>query len=122
MWLCPVRRWCGWLRSAAAKAIEADGGLGVLVNNADIAERGDDSGVIGAADVTADVMRRTFETNVFGTVRITHSILPLLQRSAAPVVVNVSSGLASLTDVTTPGTRGTPTRAWPTRPRRPRST
>jgi NAD(P)-dependent dehydrogenase (short-subunit alcohol dehydrogenase family) len=49
-------------------------------------------------------MRQTFETNVFGTVRVTHAFLPLLQRSAAPVVVNVSSGLASLTEVTTPGT------------------
>jgi NAD(P)-dependent dehydrogenase (short-subunit alcohol dehydrogenase family) len=95
---------------AAAKTIEADGGLDVLVNNAGIEERGDNNVVIGAADVTADLMRQTFETNVFGTVRVTHAFLPLLQRSAAPVVVNVSSGLASLTRVTTPGT---PTYAYP---------
>ncbi|MFI5771000.1 SDR family oxidoreductase [Streptomyces sp. NPDC051658] len=88
---------------AAAKAIEADGGLDVLVNNAGIAkEWGDDNVVIGPADVTADVMRKTFDTNVFGTVRVIHAFLPLLQRSAAPVVVNVSSGLASLTRATTP--------------------
>ena len=89
---------------AAAKAIEADGGLDVLINNAGIEERSADNLVIGPADVTADLMRQTFETNVFGTVRVTHAFLPLLQRSAAPVVVNVSSGLASLTEVTTPGT------------------
>jgi NAD(P)-dependent dehydrogenase (short-subunit alcohol dehydrogenase family) len=89
---------------AAAKAIEADGGLDVLVNNAGIEERGANNVVIGAADVTADLMRQTFETNVFGTVRVLHAFLPLLRRSAAPVVVNVSSGLASLTEVTTPGT------------------
>ncbi len=82
---------------AAAKAIEADGGLDVLVNNAAIEERGDDNAVIGPADVTADLMRKTFDTNVFGTVRMLHAFLPLLQRSAAPVVVNVSSGLGSLT-------------------------
>ncbi|MFY9808431.1 MAG: SDR family NAD(P)-dependent oxidoreductase [Pseudonocardiaceae bacterium] len=91
---------------AAVKAIEADGGLDVLINNAGIAIewRSDNNVVIGAADVTADLMRQTFETNVFATVRVLHAFLPLLQRSTAPVVVNVSSGLASLTRVTTPGT------------------
>jgi NAD(P)-dependent dehydrogenase (short-subunit alcohol dehydrogenase family) len=90
---------------AAVKVIEADGGLDVLVNNAGIqVEMGDNNVTIGAADVTADLMRQTFETNVFGTVRVLHAFLPLLQRSAFPVVVNVSSGLASLTRVTTPGT------------------
>jgi NAD(P)-dependent dehydrogenase (short-subunit alcohol dehydrogenase family) len=82
---------------AAVKTIEAGGGLDVLVNNAAIEERGDGNVVIGAADVTADLMRKTFETNVFGTVRVLHAFLPLLERSATPVVVNVSSGLGSLT-------------------------
>ena len=84
---------------AAAKAIEADGGLDVLINNAGVEERGAGNAVIGPADVTADLMRETFETNVFGTVRVLHAFLPLLARSAAPVVVNLSSGLASLTRV-----------------------
>jgi NAD(P)-dependent dehydrogenase (short-subunit alcohol dehydrogenase family) len=66
--------------------------------------------VIGAAEVTADMMRHTFETNVFGTVRVTHAFLPLLRRSAAPVVVNLSSGLASLTRVSD---AGAPTYAYP---------
>ncbi|WP_433176065.1 SDR family NAD(P)-dependent oxidoreductase [Actinoallomurus sp. CA-150999] len=96
--------------AAAAKAIEADGGLDVLVNNAGIEARGEGNTVIGAADVTADAMREVFETNVFGVVRVTHAFLPLLRRSASPVVVNVSSGLGSLTLVTTPDT---PTYAFP---------
>jgi NAD(P)-dependent dehydrogenase (short-subunit alcohol dehydrogenase family) len=95
---------------AAVKAIEAEGGLDVLINNAGIEARGDGNTVIGAADVTADMMRETFETNVFGMVRVTHAFLPLLRRSAAPVVVNVSSGLASLARVSE---AGTPTYAYP---------
>ncbi|MFG1867280.1 SDR family NAD(P)-dependent oxidoreductase [Micromonospora arborensis] len=96
--------------AAAAKAIEAAGGLDILINNAGIEERGPGNIVIGAADVTADLMRETFETNVFGTVRVTHAFLPLLRRSAAPVIVNVSSGLASLARVTD---AGTPTYTYP---------
>ena len=82
--------------AAAAATIEA---LDVLVNNAAIEERGEGNAVIGPADVTAALVRKTFDTNVFGTVRVLHAFLPLLQRSAAPVVVNVSSGLGSLTVV-----------------------
>jgi NAD(P)-dependent dehydrogenase (short-subunit alcohol dehydrogenase family) len=41
-------------------------------------------------------MRAVYETNVFGPVRVLHAFLPLLERSPAPVVVNVSSGLGSL--------------------------
>jgi NAD(P)-dependent dehydrogenase (short-subunit alcohol dehydrogenase family) len=96
--------------AAAAKTIEADGGLDVLVNNAGIETRGAGNVVPGAAEITADQMRSLFETNVFGVVRVTGAFLPLLRRSPAPVIVNVSSGLASLTRVTTPGT---PSYAYP---------
>lgn len=95
---------------AAAKTIEADGGLDVLVNNAGIEARLPDNGVPGAAEVTADQMRTVFETNVFGVVRVTHAFLPLLRRSEAPVIVNVSSGLASLAGVSDPAS---PAHAYP---------
>lgn len=95
---------------AAADEIARAGGLDVLVNNAGIEGRTADNGIIGAADVTAASMREVFETNVFGLVRVTHAFLPLLQASPSPVIVNLSSGLASLTLATTPGT---PTAAYP---------
>jgi NAD(P)-dependent dehydrogenase (short-subunit alcohol dehydrogenase family) len=92
--------------ATAAKTVEADGGLDVLVNNAGIAEEYIGAHqVIGAEDTTAELMRRTFETNVFGMVRVLHAFVPLLRRSATPVVVNVSSGLASLTRVANPNNR-----------------
>lgn len=88
--------------AAAAATVEAAGGLDVLVNNAGVEGRTDGNGIVGAADVTAQVMREVFETNVFGVVRVTHAFLPLLRRSAAPVVVNVGSGLGSLARLTDP--------------------
>ena len=101
--------------AAAAKAIEADGGLDVLVNNAGIEGRAPDGSVIGAAETTAEMMRSLFDTNVFGVVRVLHAFLPLLRRSVNPVVVNLSSGLASLSRDATPGapTYGYPGVAYP---------
>jgi NAD(P)-dependent dehydrogenase (short-subunit alcohol dehydrogenase family) len=67
---------------------------------------------IGCSDTerglaAAELMRTLFETNVFGTVRVTHAFLPLLQRSPAPVIVNLSSGLASISRTTAPAPRPT---------------
>ncbi|MGI5248052.1 SDR family NAD(P)-dependent oxidoreductase [Actinacidiphila glaucinigra] len=59
--------------AAAAEFTRREGRLDVLVNNAGAFE-----GMRGADEVTAAVMRQVFETNVFGTVRMTHAFLPLL--------------------------------------------
>ena len=88
--------------AAAAKAIESDDGLDVLVNNAGIEPRTGDGGFVPAVDVTADLARTVFEANVFGQIRMLHEFLPLLMRSAAPVVVNVSSGLSLVRDLANP--------------------
>jgi NAD(P)-dependent dehydrogenase (short-subunit alcohol dehydrogenase family) len=74
--------------AAAAKEIPA---LDVLVNNAGIAGT-----VVLPGEVTVDIMREIYETNVYGVVRSTQAFLPLLTASAAPVIVNVSSGLGSI--------------------------
>ncbi len=78
--------------AAAAAQLERDAGrLDILVNNAGVAiDDGPPSGV------SLDVLRRTYETNVFGVVRTTQALLPLLRRSPAGRIVNLSSGLGSL--------------------------
>jgi NAD(P)-dependent dehydrogenase (short-subunit alcohol dehydrogenase family) len=88
--------------AAAAKMIEVDGGLDVLVNNAGLEGRTPDNVVIGPADETAAHMQALFDANVFGMVRMLHAFLPLLQRSPAPVVVNLSSGLSKTADLANP--------------------
>lgn len=96
--------------AAAAATIGAEGGLDVLINNAGVEGRTPEGGIVGAADLTGEMARETFDTNVFGPVRVTHAFLPLLLRSARPVVVNVGSGLGSLTRLTA---EGTPTHLYP---------
>ena len=77
--------------AAAAADVEAhEGHVDVLVNNA---------GVLGshakAGDLTGDDALFVFDTNVASIVRVTHAFLPLLRRSQAPAVINVSSGMGS---------------------------
>jgi NAD(P)-dependent dehydrogenase (short-subunit alcohol dehydrogenase family) len=69
------------------------GRLDILVNNAGIA--GGFTGV--PSEATADDMREVYETNVFGVVSVTTAMLPLLRRSAAGRIVNLSSHVGSLT-------------------------
>jgi NAD(P)-dependent dehydrogenase (short-subunit alcohol dehydrogenase family) len=81
--------------AAAVEEVETTyGGLDVLVNNAGIT-----GPEVAPADTTADGVRETYETNVFGPVRVTHAFLPLLRAAEHPRLVLVSSQLGSLTSM-----------------------
>jgi NAD(P)-dependent dehydrogenase (short-subunit alcohol dehydrogenase family) len=83
--------------TAAAERVAAETGLDVLVNNAGIAGR-----FVPVAETTAEDVERILATNVTGIVRVTQAFVPLLERSANPVIVNVSSGMGSLGVTTDP--------------------
>ena len=84
--------------AAAASVVEERyGRLDVLVNNAAISRPpGTDLSHQRPSSADLDTLRAIFETNFFGVVTVTNAMLPLLRRSAAPRIVNISSAGASL--------------------------
>jgi NAD(P)-dependent dehydrogenase (short-subunit alcohol dehydrogenase family) len=84
---------------AAARALAGKTDrLDVLVNNAGIYP---DQGV-SILDVSRDLLVKTFQTNTFGPIIVTQAFLPLLRKSPAARVINVSSGYGQL-DGLSPG-------------------
>ncbi|WP_022892984.1 SDR family NAD(P)-dependent oxidoreductase [Agromyces subbeticus] len=83
--------------AAGAAAIESrHGRLDILVNNAGILPEATSEGDHEFVDLGA--FARTFETNVLGVATVTEKFLPLLRRSDAGRIVNVSSTMGSLSD------------------------
>ncbi|MFD3807943.1 SDR family oxidoreductase [Streptomyces sp. NPDC058619] len=82
----------------AVELIERRAGrLDVLVNNAAISGETGPGWTQDPTTLDLDVVRTVVETNVIGVIRVTNAMLPLLERSTAPRIVNVSSAVASLT-------------------------
>jgi NAD(P)-dependent dehydrogenase (short-subunit alcohol dehydrogenase family) len=85
--------------SAARWIEERFGRLDILVNNAGVSG---DLAAQNPVSVELSAVREVFETNVFGVITVTAAMLPLLVRSPAARIVNVSSGLGSLARMTDP--------------------
>ncbi len=81
--------------AAAVHEVERKHGhLDILINNAGVMI---DDGKKKPSEQTLDVWHKTFATNVFGLIAVTQAFLPLLGKSAAGRIVNVSSLLGSVT-------------------------
>ncbi len=83
---------------AAAKHIESEfGKLDILVNNAGVFVES-----VPPSQLDMEVLRRTYDTNFFGVFAVIKAMLPLLRKSDAGRIVNMSSGLGSLTQNSDP--------------------
>lgn len=79
--------------AAAAIVEEYAGGLDVLVNNAAVTGSMPQAPTV----IPLDTIRTVMETNVLGVIRVTNAMLPMLRRASSPRIVNLSSGVGSLT-------------------------
>jgi NAD(P)-dependent dehydrogenase (short-subunit alcohol dehydrogenase family) len=73
------------------------GRLDILVNNAGVCLENPIASGSDPSTLSLETLRKTFETNFFGTVALTQKLLPLIRRSQAGRIVNVSSFMGSLT-------------------------
>jgi len=73
------------MRSAVDEIEQAEGAVGVLINNAGYSQSG------AIETVPLDAVRRQFETNVFGLVRLTQLVLPKMRAQQWGKIVNVGS-------------------------------
>lgn len=73
------------MRAAVATVEQAQGAVGVLINNAGYSQSG------AIETVPMEAVRRQFETNVFGLVRLTQLVLPRMRAQRWGKIVNLGS-------------------------------
>ena len=79
------------MRAAVDHVVSQHGAIGVLVNNAGYSQSG------AVETVTMEDVRRQFETNVFGLMRMCQLVLPGMRAQSSGRIVNISSMGANFT-------------------------
>jgi NAD(P)-dependent dehydrogenase (short-subunit alcohol dehydrogenase family) len=79
------------MRAAVEEVERTEGAVGALVNNAGYSQSG------AVETVPLDDVRRQFETNVFGLLRMSQLVLPGMRREGRGRIVNISSMGGKLT-------------------------
>jgi len=78
------------IKNAVQAILSEVGRIDVLVNNAGYALNG------AFEDLTMDEIKAQFETNLFGVIRTTQAILPIMRKQEFGIIVNMSSGAGRL--------------------------
>lgn len=81
------------IKAAAAQIEKEYGRLDILINNAGV--NYEELGANTTLTVTEEELRKVFDTNFFAVIAVTRAMLPLLEKSAAGRIVNLSSILGS---------------------------
>lgn len=75
------------------------GRIDILINNGAILIDGPGGFKSSLFELDADIARQTFETNVLGPLRVTQTVVPIMQRHNYGRIVNLSSGAGQLSDM-----------------------
>lgn len=87
------------IADAVEEIVSRFGRIDILVNNAAILIDGPGGFKSSLFDLKAETVRRTFETNVLGPLRITQAVVPIMQNTGYGRIVNMSSGAGQLSDM-----------------------
>jgi len=92
------------IEGARAQIEKEFGRLDILINNAGINDRGDGP----PSKVDLDAVNRVLQTNFVGALAVVQAMLPLIRKSAAGNIINVSSELGSITGHSDPNWKFAP--------------
>ena len=87
------------IKAAVAKVMKMFGRLDILVNNSGALLDSRDEGTV--ENLTEDILTKSFKTNVFGPLWLTQTVLPIMKEQRYGRIVNLSTELAQLSQMTT---------------------